>query len=226
MKTAFAFALCVGDASQHIRANRHHHVRSTNPALDPVRHKPAPSEIQELKEAVAAQKDAIAAQQQQIQQMQQQIQSRDQAIQTLQQRVGHADSAASQAQQAAQSALAGEQKEGQITSSDFSVLQHDVTDLKASSASTVESLTATEKRVGEFESPMAIHFKGITLTPGGFVAADTVWRSHAMYSDTGTQFIAMPFSASGQARSLGLIRYRDALRACRCWRRVTWATPF
>ncbi len=162
------------------------------------------SEIQELKEAVAAQKDAIAAQQQQIQLMQQQIQSRDQAIQTLEQRVSQADSAATQAQQAAQSALAGEQQEGQITSSDFSMLQHDVTDLKASNASTVESLTATEKRVGELESPMSIHFKGITLTPGGFVAADTVWRSHAMYSDTGTQFIAMPFSASGQARASDL----------------------
>ena len=136
--------------------------------------------------------------------MQQQIQSRDQAIQTLQQRVDQASSAASQAQQTAQSAATGEKKEGEISASDFNALQHDVTDLKAASASTVESLTATEKRVGELESPVAIHFKGITLTPGGFVAADTVWRSHAMYSDTGTQFIAMPFSASGQARASDL----------------------
>ena len=141
-----------------------------------MRHESSSSEIQELKEAVAAQKDAIAAQQQQIQMMQQQIQSRDQAIQTLQQRVDQADSAASQAQQTAQSALSGERKEGEITASDFSALQHDVTDLKAANASAVESLTATEKRVGDLESPLAIHFKGITLTPGGFVAADTVWR--------------------------------------------------
>ncbi|MGA9565241.1 MAG: hypothetical protein WBS19_06950 [Candidatus Korobacteraceae bacterium] len=159
------------------------------------------SEIQKLKEAVAAQTDAIAAQQQQIQMMQQQIQSRDQAIQTLQKRVDQADSAASQAQQTAQSALSGEQKEGEISASDFGALQHDVTDLKTANASAVESLTATEKRVGDLESPLAIHFKGITLTPGGFVAADTVWRQHAMFSDIGTQFNAIPFSASGQAHS-------------------------
>jgi len=159
------------------------------------------SEIQELRQALAEQKDAIAAQQEQIQQMQQQIQSRDHAIQTLEQQVTQANSAASQAQQAAQSALTGEKKEGQITSSDFMALQHDVTDLKAATASTVDSLTATEKRVGDLESPAAIHFKGITLTPGGFLAADTAWRSHAMFSDLGTQLNAIPFSAAAQART-------------------------
>jgi len=159
------------------------------------------SEIQQLKDALARQQDAIAAQQQQIQQLLQQVQSRDQAIQTLEQRVDQADSTASHAQQTAQSALNGEKKEGEISASDFSALQHDVTDLKAANASTAESLTTTEKRIGDLESPLAIHFKGITLTPGGFVAADTVWRSHAMYSDIGTQFNAAPFSASGQARS-------------------------
>jgi hypothetical protein len=159
------------------------------------------SEIQQLKDALAKQQDAIAAQQQQIQQLQQQVQSRDQAIQTLERRVDQADSAASGAQRTAQSALSSEKKEGEIPAGEFSALQHDVTDLKAANASTVESLTATEKRVGDLESPLAIHFKGITLTPGGFVAADTVWRPHAMYSDIGTQFNAIPFSAAGQARA-------------------------
>ena len=159
------------------------------------------SEIQQLKDALAKQQDAIAAQQQQIQQLQQQVQSRDQAIQTLERRVDQADSAASGARRTAQSALSSEKKEGEISAGEFSALQHDVTDLKAANASTVESLTATQKRVGDLESPLAIHFKGITLTPGGFVAADTVWRPHAMYSDIGTQFNAIPFSAAGQART-------------------------
>jgi len=159
------------------------------------------SEIQQLKDALAKQQDAIAAQQQQIQQLQQQVQSRDQAIQTLERRVDQADSAASGARRTAQSALSSEKKEGEISAGEFSALQHDVTDLKAANASTVESLTATQKRVGDLESPLAIHFKGIALTPGGFVAADTVWRPHAMYSDIGTQFNAIPFSAAGQART-------------------------
>jgi TolA-binding protein len=200
MKRAFAFALFLampaGVFAQTGDAPSHHKSSTQSSAVTSTS-----GEIQELKAAVAAQKDAIAAQQQQIQMMQQQIQSRDQAIQTLQKRVDQADSAASQAQQTAQSALSGENKEGEISASDFNTLQHDVTDLKAANASAVESLTATEKRVGDLESPLAIHFKGITLTPGGFVAADTVWRAHAMYSDIGTQYNAVPFSASGQARS-------------------------
>ena len=144
--------------------------------------------------------DAISAQQQQIQQLQEQIKVRDQAIQALQQQVGQANSAASQAQSTAQSALSSEKKEGEVTGSDFATLQHDVTDLKAVSANTVESLTETQKRVGDLESPLAIHYKGITITPGGFLAAETVWRPHATLGDINTQFNGIPFSAAGQAR--------------------------
>jgi hypothetical protein len=151
------------------------------------------SELKELK-------DAIAAQQQQIQQLQQQIQSRDSAIQQLQQQVGQAQSAASQGQSTAQSALGGEKKESTLSTEEFNALQHDVTDLKAVSASTVEGLQATQKRVGDLESPLAIHFKGITLTPGGFLAGETVWRPHATFSDINTPMNAIPFSGAAQAR--------------------------
>jgi hypothetical protein len=79
-------------------------------------------------------------------------------------------------------------------------LQHDVTDPKAVSANTVEGLQATQKRVGDLESPLAIHYKGITLTPGGFLASETVWRPHATFSDINTPFNAIPFSGAAQAR--------------------------
>ncbi len=84
----------------------------------------ASSDIQELK-------DAIAAQQQQIQQLQQQVQSRDSAIQQLQQQVGQAQSTALSAQQAA-AAEAG--KQSPESSAELTALQHDVTDLKTVSA--------------------------------------------------------------------------------------------
>ena len=151
------------------------------------------SELKELK-------DAIAAQQQQIQQLQQQIQSRDSAIQQLQQQVGQAQSTASQAQSTAQSALGGEKKEGALSTEEFNALQHDVTDLKAVSSNTVEGLQDTQKRVTDLESPLALHFKGITLTPGGFFAGETVWRPHATFSDINTPLNAIPFSAASQAR--------------------------
>lgn len=156
----------------------------------------AQSTSSELKEL----KDAIAAQQQQIQQLQQQVQSRDSAIQQLQQQVGQAQSAASQAQSTAQSALGGEKKEGSLSAEEFGNLQHEVTDLKAVSANTVEGLQDTQKRVGDLESPTALHFKGITITPGGFIAAETVWRPHATFSDVNTPMNSIPFSGAAQAR--------------------------
>ena len=46
------------------------------------------------------------------------------------------------------------------------------------------------------ESPLAIHYKGITLTPGGFAAAETVFRNRATDSDINTGFTRVPYSAS------------------------------
>ena len=150
--------------------------------------------------AMKEMKDAIAAQQQQIQQLQQQIQSRDAAIQTLEQRVSQAEAAATQAQSTAKSAIGSEKKEGTLSTEEINALQHEVTDLKAVSTNTVEGLQDTQKRVGDLESPLAIHFKGITITPGGFLAGETVWRSHAALGFA-TPLNAIPFSASAQARA-------------------------
>jgi hypothetical protein len=64
----------------------------------------------------------------------------------------------------------------------------------------VESLTETQKRIGDLEAPLAIHYKGITMTPGGFLAGETVWRQRATLGDINTPFNAIPFSGAGQAR--------------------------
>ncbi len=156
----------------------------------------AQSTSSELKEL----KDAIAAQQQQIQQLQQQVQSRDAAIQQLQQQVGQAQSAASQAQSTAQSALGGEKKEGAMSAEDFANLQHEVTDLKAVQANTVDGLQDTQKRVSYLEAPNSLYYKGITITPGGFVAAETVWRPHATFGGIATPLNGIPYAGAAQAR--------------------------
>jgi hypothetical protein len=51
------------------------------------------------------------------------------------------------------------------------------------------------------DEPLSIHFKGITLTPGGFMAAETVWRSKALASDVNTPFNSAPFSGTSQANT-------------------------
>jgi len=51
----------------------------------------------------------------------------------------------------------------------------------------------------EATGPAAISYKGITLTPIGFMAAETVWRQKAMASDVNTPFNSVPFSGASQA---------------------------
>ena len=50
------------------------------------------------------------------------------------------------------------------------------------------------------EPVTAIHFKGITLTPGGFMAAETVWRNRGLGADVNTPFNTIPFPGSSQSK--------------------------
>lgn len=47
--------------------------------------------------------------------------------------------------------------------------------------------------------PTSIHYKGVTLTPGGFFAAETAWRQRGLLSDVNTPFNSIPFGGSDQA---------------------------
>src|SRR5438270_5664646 len=82
----------------------------------------------------------------------------------------------------------------------LSALRTDVTDLKSNATNTALSIQEEQKKVSEaIESPIAIHFKGITLTPGGFLAAETVYRGHALAADINTPFNSIPFKGASQS---------------------------
>ncbi len=51
------------------------------------------------------------------------------------------------------------------------------------------------------ESPMAIHFKGITITPGGFLAAETVFRNKAIGADINTPMNSVPFPGNSGSQT-------------------------
>ncbi len=137
---------------------------------------------------VQALRDALAAQQRQIDQLKQELQQRDQAFQ-------QAQAAAAEATNKADAA------NSQVTQQQQAVtqLRGDVADLKTNVTNTALSLQEEQKRVGEFESPAALHFKGITLTPGGFLAAETVWRKRALASDINTPFNSIPMPGASQS---------------------------
>src|ERR1700686_2835991 len=139
-------------------------------------------------------KQAIDAQQQQIRQLSDLVQGRDQKIQQLEQRLDQSQTVATQAQTKADTAVAQTAEQEQTVAT----LKNDVTDLKSGVTNSVLNLQETQKRIGELESPLAIHFKGITITPGGFMAAESVYRKRALGADINTPFNSVSMPGSGQ----------------------------
>lgn len=159
-------------------------VAQTSTPPKPKKAKPAAltaADVQSLRDAIAAQQAALAQQQQQIQALRDELHRKDQVVQQAQTAATDAATKADAAQSQAS------QQQQAVTE-----LKGDVTDLKTNMASTVVSIQETQKSVSE--PPTALHFKGITITPGGFLAAETVWRSRALASDVNTPFnsVTMP----------------------------------
>jgi hypothetical protein len=143
-------------------------------------------EIQELKDALAAQQKQIGAQSNQIQQLMDEMRKRDAALDQAQATVSAAQAKADQA--------ASQASQQQQTVAD---LRSDVIDLKQNATSSALSLQDTQKNLlDSIQSPLALHYKGITITPGGFMAAETVWRSHALGADINTPFNSIPFDGA------------------------------
>ena len=138
-------------------------------------------------------KQALDAQQQQIQQLRTDLQTRDQQIQQLQQKMSDSQSALTSAQTQSQTAASQSEQQSQTVN----LLKSDVADLKTNSTNTALALQEEQKRVGEaIESPLAIRFKGVTITPGGFLAAESVYRNRGLAADVNTPFNTVPFPAS------------------------------
>ena len=158
--------------------------------------KKAPAKTSVTASDVQQLKDALAAQQQQIQQLRDEMKRRDAALQQAQQQMQEAQQAAAAAQaKADQAAQTAAQQQDAV-----SALKSDVSDVKQNATSTALSLQETQKNItSSLESPSALHYKGITITPVGFLAAETVWRQHATGSDINTPFNGIPFNGATQS---------------------------
>jgi hypothetical protein len=51
------------------------------------------------------------------------------------------------------------------------------------------------------DSSVSIRFKGITITPGGFLAAETVFRNKAIGADINTPFTSVPFPGNANSQT-------------------------
>ncbi|HEY6766000.1 MAG TPA: hypothetical protein VI386_14645 [Candidatus Sulfotelmatobacter sp.] len=146
------------------------------------------ADVQALKDAMASQQASIAQQQQQIQELRDIVQRKDQALQQVQ---STATDAATKADAAQATASQQQQTVG--------ALQADVTDVKANLLSTATTLQETQKSISE--PPTALHYKGITITPGGFLAAEFVRRSRALGADINTPFNSLTMPGASQSNT-------------------------
>jgi len=127
-------------------------------------------------------KDLLESQQKQLNDLKQQMSQRDQQLSQTQQALAEARKAAddAQAKASAVETAASEQKK-------------DVADLRGTLTSTMLTIQDDQKRVGNLENPTSIHYKGVTLTPGGFLVAETLWRSHAQNADIISSYNGIPY---------------------------------
>ncbi|MGA8285918.1 MAG: hypothetical protein WB796_14290 [Candidatus Sulfotelmatobacter sp.] len=131
---------------------------------------------------VQALKDALAAQQLQIQRLTEQLE-RQQAWQL--QQSGATAAAKTATTQSAPQQMAAVNTSVAVQPEAAAVSQPNPQETKAVNP--------------EWENPVALHYKGITITPGGFLAAETVRRSRALGSDINTPFNALTMPGASQS---------------------------
>jgi len=142
------------------------------------------AEIEELRQA-------IQSQQEQLQLLKEELAKRDRQIDEAREAAAAANARAAEASSKASEA-ANSSAEVKITTA---TLNTTVSDLKASNEAlktTVATERAEAQKMNE-ESPASIHFKGITITPGGFLAAESAWRQRSAQADVNTPFTGTPF---------------------------------
>ncbi len=137
--------------------------------------------------------DQLKQQQQEINTLQQQLQTRDQQLQAAQQ-------AAQQAQTQAQQTATQSDQAYQSLKSAVQSVQADNTQTKTDLGQTKSDIEAVRQMgVGfreNYANPIALKYKQVYITPGGFLAAETVFRQRATGGGLNTPFNAIPFSAS------------------------------
>jgi hypothetical protein len=149
------------------------------------------ADIEELRQALQSQRE-------QLQLLKEELAKRDRQIDEAREAAAAANSRAVAATAKATEAV---NTTAEVKNS-TAVLNISVSDLKASTEAIKTTVAAeqAEAKKAEEEGPAAIRYKGITITPGGFVAAETVSRTRAMGDDINTQFTGIPYPNSALAR--------------------------
>ena len=142
-------------------------------------------------------RQAVQAQQEQLQLLKEELSKRDRQIDEAREAAAAANAKAAEATSRATEAVNASAEVKSTTST----LNSTVSDLKASNEvlkTTVATEQDKEKKASE-DGPPAIRYKGISITPGGFIEAATVYRSHATGADINSTFTGIPYPNSAMS---------------------------
>jgi hypothetical protein len=148
------------------------------------------AEIEELRQT-------LEAQQEQLTLLKEELAKRDRQIDEARDAAAAANARAAEAGTKAAEAV---NTTAEVRSNE-ATLNAKVADLKTSNEAlktTVATAQSAEQKASE-EGPATIRYKGVSITPGGFLAAETVFRTHATSGDIATPFTAIPFEAADLA---------------------------
>ncbi len=121
--------------------------------------------------------------------------AKDAALAQASQNAQTAESQAQAATAAAQSVSSTVQAQGD----QVQALKSNVSDLQTTNAGLAATISANKVELTEkIDSPLAIHYKGVTITPVGFFAFEGVWRQRSMNSDINTSFNTTPFPGANE----------------------------
>jgi len=168
----------------------------------PAKAKAAAKKAENSDSAIAAEieelRQAMQAQQEQLTLLKEELAKRDRQIDEARDAAAAANARAAEATTKATEAV----NTTVAVKSAADTLNTKVADLSASNEAlktTVATEQADAKKASE-EGPASISYKGIRITPGGFVEAATTFRSHATGDDINTQFTGIPYPNSALSR--------------------------
>ena len=146
------------------------------------------AEIEELRQT-------LQAQQEQLSLLKEELAKRDRQIDEARDAAAAANARAAEASTKATEAVntTAEVKSNEAT------LNTTVANLKTSNEALKTSVATAQADAKKEDEPPAIRYKGITITPGGFFAAETVFRNRATSADINTPFTGIPFEAADLA---------------------------
>ncbi len=140
-------------------------------------------------------RETLKAQQDQIDSLKSQISAKSSDVTAAQQTAADAQT------QAAAAAASAAQAQAAVaaTSNKVDSVSSSVTQLQTTTANLNDTVVTSQKKLeDEIEAPTALRYKGVNITPGGFVAFEGVWRQHSVNSDINTPFNSIPFPAANE----------------------------